>query len=178
MIYNWSVPVVTTNHMEGAILISTIFYPYVAIIPISVALLIRLLRFGNRNIATYGTNMFNMAIMMPYVGIAIYSMMMKISKESEKIRSIAPWIASYIVINLVWLACGFEHAVQLFINSSYLLHTYYFSVLLILFANLLIIGAVKFIVSSSVILYLQKVQSEYLYLPKIYPKFFNCEGIK
>ncbi|MEM0150250.1 MAG: cobalt transporter CbiM [Thermoplasmata archaeon] len=166
MMFNWPVPDGTTVHMVGAVLIAILLGPYAATIAVSIALLIQALMFGDGGITTYGANVFNMAILMPYSGIAVYYGIMKISKN-DNIKPLAAGIASYIGINLAAIACGFELGIQPFISPGYFPYTFYLSVPAMLFAHLLVAGPVEFVVSFSVILYLQRAHPEYLNLPKL-----------
>lgn len=166
MMFNWPVPDGTTVHMVGAVLIAVLLGPYAATIAVSVALLIQALMFGDGGITTYGANVFNMAIVMPYAGILVYRGIMKIGKK-EKMMPIAAGIASYIGINLAALACALELGIQPYINPGYFPYTFYLSVPAMLIAHAIIAGPVEFFVSFSVILYLQKAHPEYLKLPKL-----------
>jgi cobalt/nickel transport system permease protein len=167
MMFNWPVPDGTTVHMVGAVLIAIILGPYAATIAVSIALLIQALMFGDGGITTYGANVFNMAIVMPYSGILVYRGIMKLFKENEKMMPIAAGIASYVGINLAAFACGMELGIQPYINPGYFPYTFYLSVPAMLLAHLLIAGPVEFVVSFSVILYLQRSHPEYLRLPKL-----------
>jgi cobalt/nickel transport system permease protein len=167
MMFNWPVPDGTTVHMVGAVLIAILLGPYAATIAVSIALLIQALMFGDGGITTYGANVFNMAIVMPYAGILVYKGIMRMAKGKENVQPIAAGIASYVGINLAALACGLELGIQPYINPGYFPYTFYLSVPAMLFAHLLIAGPVEFVVSFSVILYLQRVHPEYLKLPKL-----------
>jgi cobalt/nickel transport system permease protein len=69
-----NVPVLggTTAHAVGAVLIAVIAGPEIAILAVSAALVIQALLFADGGVLALGVNCFNMAVVMPLVGYAVY----------------------------------------------------------------------------------------------------------
>src|SRR6476646_1128057 len=72
MMFNVPVPDGTTAHAVGAVLIAVLLGPWAAVVAVSVALLIQAFFFGDGGVLAYGANCFNMAVVMPFVGYALY----------------------------------------------------------------------------------------------------------
>src|SRR3954464_14417681 len=72
MMFNIPVPDGTTAHAVGGVLVACLVGPWAAVIAVSTALLIQALFFGDGGVLAYGANAFNMAVVMPFVGYAIY----------------------------------------------------------------------------------------------------------
>src|SRR5512147_271787 len=72
MMFNIPLPGGTTGHAVGGALAAIILGPEIAVIPISIALIIQALFFGDGGILAIGANCFNMAVAIPYVSYAIY----------------------------------------------------------------------------------------------------------
>ena len=70
MMFNVPIPDGTTAHAVGAALIAMLLGPWAAVIAVSIALLIQALFFGDGGVLAFGANVFNMAIVMPFVGYA------------------------------------------------------------------------------------------------------------
>lgn len=76
VIMMFNVPIVggTTGHAVGAVLAAILLGPWAACIAVSVALIVQALVFGDGGITAIGANCFNMAVIMPFVGYAVYRM--------------------------------------------------------------------------------------------------------
>src|SRR6478609_7159898 len=72
MMFNIPVPGGTTAHGVGGTLIAIVLGPWAAVIGVSMALIIQALFFGDGGILAIFANCFNMAIVMPIVGYAVY----------------------------------------------------------------------------------------------------------
>ena len=72
MMVNVPIPDGTTAHAVGAVIIALVLGPWAAVIAVSVALLFQALLFGDGGVLAYGANVLNMAIVMPFVGLAVY----------------------------------------------------------------------------------------------------------
>jgi cobalt/nickel transport system permease protein len=72
MMFNIPIPDGTTAHAVGAVIVAIVLGPWAAVIAVSVALLFQALLFGDGGVLTYGANVLNMAIIMPFVGLAVY----------------------------------------------------------------------------------------------------------
>ncbi|MBQ2578894.1 MAG: cobalt transporter CbiM [Lachnospiraceae bacterium] len=114
----FNVPLVggTTGHAVGGTLIALLFGPNAACLAVSVALLLQAVIFGDGGILAFGANCFNMAFILPYVGYAIYSMIVKrfggANGEKTGVHYIAAAVGSYIGINVAAFAAAVEFGVQ------------------------------------------------------------------
>ena len=72
MMFNVPLPGGTTGHAVGGTLIAILLGPWSACISVSIALLIQALLFGDGGILALGANCFNMALVLPFIGYAIY----------------------------------------------------------------------------------------------------------
>ena len=108
MMFNVPVPGGTTAHAIGGTLIAIVLGPWEATLGIAGALLIQALFFGDGGILSYGANVFNMAIVLPFTGYFAY----KILSKGIKKRWLAGAIASYIAINAAALFDAVELGLQ------------------------------------------------------------------
>ncbi len=107
----------TTAHAVGAVLIAVIAGPEIACLAVSAALVIQAFFFGDGGILTLGINVFNMAIVMPYVGYAIYSLVSARSDLQSPRRLYAAAIGAYCGL----VVAAFCNSIELGIQP--LLHT-------------------------------------------------------
>ena len=114
----FNVPLVggTTGHAVGGTLIALLFGPNAACIAVSIALLLQAVLFGDGGILAFGANCFNMAFVLPYVGYALYRLIIKLFGGNEhattKHKLIAAAIGSYIGINVAALCAAIEFGIQ------------------------------------------------------------------
>src|SRR5512135_1109395 len=72
MMFNVPIPDGTTAHAVGAAIIAIVLGPWAAVIAVSVALLFQALLFGDGGVLSYGANVLNMAIVLPFVALGVY----------------------------------------------------------------------------------------------------------
>lgn len=72
MMFSVPIPDGTTAHAVGAGIIAITLGPWAATIAVSVALLFQALVFGDGGVLAYGTNVVNMAVILPFVALAVY----------------------------------------------------------------------------------------------------------
>ena len=77
MMFNVPIPGGTTAHAIGGVLLAVLMGPYAASLCVSVALILQAFLFGDGGILSLGANIFNMAILMPFSGYAIYDFFRK-----------------------------------------------------------------------------------------------------
>src|SRR5579862_9679345 len=75
MMFNVPIPDGTTAHAVGAVLVAVLLGPWAAVVAVSSALAIQALFFGDGGVLSFGANCFNMALVMPMVGYAVYVLM-------------------------------------------------------------------------------------------------------
>ena len=161
MMFNVPIPDGTTAHAVGGSLLAVILGPWAAMISVAIALILQALFFGDGGILALGANIFNMAIVMPFVSYAIYQLLAVRSDILSKRRMIAAGIAGYIGINMAALCAAIEFGIQpaLFhaANGMPLYSPYGLAVAIpaMAFAHLTIAGPVEAVVTGLVVSYLQ-----------------------
>ena len=162
MMFNVPIPDGTTAHAVGGSLLAVILGPWAAMISVSIALIIQALFFGDGGILALGANIFNMAIVMPFVSYAIYQLIAGKSDTLSKRRMIGAGIAGYIGINIAAICAGFEFGIQPMLfhaaNGTPLYSPYGLGVAIpaMAFAHLTIAGPVEGVVTGLVVAYLQR----------------------
>lgn len=116
MMFNIPLPGGTTGHAVGGTLVSSLLGPQAACISITIALLLQALLFGDGGILAFGANCFNIAFVLPFVGYAVYKLMLKLKANDY----VAIAVGSYFGINAAALMTAIEFGVQpyLFTDSS------------------------------------------------------------
>lgn len=112
MMFNIPIPDGTTAHATGGALLAVLLGPWSAMISLTVALTIQAFFFGDGGILALGTNIFNMAIILPFVSYRVYRLFSGREGSSEKRRVLAAGIAGFIGINAAALLTGFELGIQ------------------------------------------------------------------
>jgi cobalt/nickel transport system permease protein len=162
MMFNVPVPDGTTAHAVGGVLIACLLGPWAAVIAVSTALLIQALFFGDGGLLAYGANAFNMALVMPMVGYAVYKTLARRLPLTSPKRAVAAGIAGYVGINAAALCAAIEFGLQptLFktANGTPLYAPFHLSqsIPAMMFAHLLVAGLVEGAVTAGVLVYLQR----------------------
>jgi cobalt/nickel transport system permease protein len=131
-------------------------------ISVSIALIIQALFFGDGGTLALGANIFNMAVVMPFVSYGIYRLIAGRSDTFSKRHMIGAGIAGYIGINAAALCAGIEFGLQPLLfhtaNGIPLYSQYGFGVAIsaMAFAHLTVAGPVEGVVTGLVISYLQR----------------------
>ena len=112
MMFNVPIPDGTTAHAVGAVIIAIVLGPWAAVIAVSVALLFQALLFGDGGVLAYGANVANMAILMPFVGYAVYRVIAGGSPLTATRRVMAAGVAGFVGINAAALATAIELGIQ------------------------------------------------------------------
>lgn len=112
MMFNVPIPGGTTGHAIGGALVAILLGPWAACIAVSVALVIQALLFGDGGITAYGTNCFNMAFVMPFVGYLVYRLISGRSTVTSLRRVVAAGIGGYVGIVVASLCAGIEFGIQ------------------------------------------------------------------
>jgi cobalt/nickel transport system permease protein len=129
---------------------------------VSTALLIQALFFGDGGVLAYGANAFNMAVVMPFVGYAIYGSATRGVSLTARRRPIAAGVGAYVGINAAALLTAVEFGLQpeLFhrADGTPLYAPFHLaqSIPTMMFAHLTVAGGVEFAVTAGVIAYLQR----------------------
>lgn len=107
MMFNVPVPGGTSAHAVGGTLLAALLGPEAACLCVAAALFIQAVFFGDGGILALGANIFNMAIVMPFLGYGLYVVL---QKWLPKLVSLA--IGAYVGINLAALCAAVEFGVQ------------------------------------------------------------------
>src|SRR3954468_6283053 len=99
MMFNIPIPDGTTAHAVGGAITAIALGPWAAVIAVSVALLFQALLFGDGGVLAYGANVLNMAIIMPFVGYAVYRLIGGRAPLTAGRRVAAAAIGGYVGIN-------------------------------------------------------------------------------
>ncbi len=174
VIMMFNVPVFggTSAHAIGGTLIAIVLGPWEAVLGVSVALFIQAVFFGDGGILSYGANVLNMAIVLPFVGYGIYKILSRNADVNSKRHWIAAFIGSYAGINVAALFAAFEFGIQplLFHTSNgvalYCPYGLSQAIPAMMIAHLTIGGFVEGLVTSSVVAFMQKNMHEIFILSK------------
>ena len=156
MMFNVPVPGGTTAHAVGGTLLAILIGPYAASLALTVALLLQAFLFGDGGILALGANIFNMAIVMPFVGYAIYNLFRKHHQETLGVI-----VGSYLSINAAAFLAGVELGLQPLYNPYGLSIT----VPAMLGAHLLVAGWVEAFFTLVIYRFVKQVAPAELYTP-------------
>jgi cobalt/nickel transport system permease protein len=112
MMFNIPIPDGTTAHAVGGTMIAIVLGPWAAVIAVSVALLFQALLFGDGGVLAYGANVLNMAVILPFVGYAVYRLVAGRAPLTSARRVTAAGVAGYAGINAAALATAVELGIQ------------------------------------------------------------------
>ncbi|MFL6163348.1 MAG: cobalt transporter CbiM [Jatrophihabitantaceae bacterium] len=162
MMFNIPIPDGTTAHAIGGVLVAVLLGPWAGLIAVSVALAFQALLFGDGGVLVYGVNVFNMAIVLPFVGYGVYRLIAGRASLTAGRRAVAAAIGGYLGLNASALACAIELGIQpdLFHNAqgAPLYSPYHLSQTIpaMMLAHLTVAGAVEAVLTGGVIGYLQR----------------------
>jgi cobalt/nickel transport system permease protein len=175
MMFNVPIPGGTTGHAVGAVLVAVLLGPWAAVIAVSVALVIQAFLFGDGGITCIGVNCLNMAIIMPFVGYAVYRMIAGTSEATSSRRWLGAVLGAYIGLNVAALACGVEVGLQPLIAHDAAGHAVYAPYPLAVAVPAmalghLLFGVVEALFTGLVVAYLQRTDPSLLFVPAVKPR--------
>jgi cobalt/nickel transport system permease protein len=162
MMFNVPIPDGTSAHAVGAVIIAIVLGPWAAVIAVSVALLFQALLFGDGGVLAFGANCLNMAVIMPFVGFAIYRLVAARAPLTSRRRFVAAGIGGYIGINAAALAAALELGIQpgLFHTASgaplYSPYRLSQTIPAMALAHLTVAGAAEAVLTAGVVAYLAR----------------------
>ena len=162
MMFNIPVPDGTTAHGVAGTLTAILLGPWAALIAVSVALIIQALFFGDGGVLAIGANCFNMAVVLPFVGYAVYRLLSRNMTLTNPRRALAAGIASYVGLNVAAMCAAIEFGIQpdLFkaADGTPLYAPFHLSqtVPTMALAHLTVAGFAEFALTFGVIAYLQR----------------------
>lgn len=162
MMFNVPIPDGTTAHAVGGTIIAIVLGPWAAVIAVSVALLFQALLFGDGGVLSYGANVLNMAVILPFVGYGVYRLLAGRVPLTSGRRVVAAAVGGYIGINTAAFAAAVEFGIQpdLFHTASGapLYSPYHLSqsIPAMMLAHLTAAGAAEAILTGGVLAYLAR----------------------
>jgi cobalt/nickel transport system permease protein len=162
MMFNVPIPDGTTAHAVGAVLVAVLIGPWAAVIAVSVALATQALFFGDGGVLAFGANCFTMAIVMPFVGYAVYRVLTRHVALAAPRRAIAAGVGAYVGLNTAALCAAIILGLQptLFhrADGTPLYAPFHLaqSVPAMMLAHLLVAGVVELVLTAGVVAYLQR----------------------
>lgn len=162
MMFNVPIPDGTTAHAVGGALVAILLGPWAAVIAVSVALAFQALLFGDGGVLSYGVNVVNMAVILPFVAYGLYKLISGNAPLTSPRRVVAAFVGGYVGINAAALACGIELGIQpdLFHDAAGapLYSPYHLAQTIpaMLLAHLAVAGIAEGILSAAVVAYLQR----------------------
>lgn len=162
MMFNVPIPDGTTAHAVGGALVAVLLGPWAGLIAVSVALAFQALLFGDGGVLSYGVNVFNMGIVLPFVAFGVYRLVASGSTLTSTRRVAAAAIGGYVGLSTAALCCGIELGIQpdLFKNAAgaplYAPYHLSQSVPAMLLAHLTVAGVVEAVLTGGVVAYLQR----------------------
>jgi cobalt/nickel transport system permease protein len=162
MMFNIPIPGGTSGHAVGAVLVAILLGPWAATIAVSVALVIQALLFGDGGLTALGANCFNMALILPFTGYAVYRLIAGRSLATSKRRVVAAGIGGYVGLVAASLCAGIEFGVQPILHhtaSGQALYCPYglkVAITTMLGEHVLIFGWIELVATSLVVKFLQK----------------------
>ncbi len=162
MMFNIPVPDGTTAHAVGGTLMAIVLGPWAATLGVSIALMVQAIFFGDGGILAFGANCFNMAIVLPFVGYAVYRIISANAPPGSARHWLGGAIGSYVGINTASLCAAIEFGIQpvLFHTSNgtplYCPYGLSQAIPAMMLAHLTVAGIAEMAVTGGVIAFLQK----------------------
>lgn len=177
MMFNVPLPGGTTGHAVGATIAALVLGPWAALLAVSIALIIQGLFFGDGGILALGANIFNMAIVMSFVGFYVYRWLSGDSLIQSRRRIVAGAVGGYIALNCAALLTAIELGVQPLLFKDAAGHALYFpygldiSIPAMMIGHLTIAGGVEAVATGLIIAWLQRSN------PQLLEKFGNVGAV-
>jgi cobalt/nickel transport system permease protein len=102
----------TSGHLVGAVLAAVLLGPHAAVLIMSSVLLLQCLIFADGGVTALGANVFNMAVLAPGIGFAVYQLLRKIFGSSIRSRLFATAFAAWCSTVVAAIACAGELAMS------------------------------------------------------------------
>ncbi len=112
MMFNIPLPGGTTGHAVGGVLAAIILGPGPATIALTIALAIQAFFFGDGGILALGANAFNMAVVLPYVGYAVYQWIAGRSEAQSRRRVVGAAVGGWAGLTLASFFTAVEFGIQ------------------------------------------------------------------
>jgi cobalt/nickel transport system permease protein len=100
----------TSGHLMGSVLAAVLLGPSAAVMAMSAVLILQALLFNDGGITALGANLFNMALLAPVAGFALYRLARRTLGGGPRARVAATAVAAWCATVLAALACAAELA--------------------------------------------------------------------
>lgn len=162
MMFNVPIPDGTTAHAVGAVLVAVLLGPWAAVVAVTSALAIQALFFGDGGVIAFGVNCFNMALVMPMVGYAVYLGLTRRVALTSPRRAFAAGVGGYVGLNVAALCAATEFGLQPMLfhraDGTPLYAPFHLAQTIpaMALAHLSVAGGVEFMLTAGVVAYLQR----------------------
>ena len=109
---NFSVTGGTSGHLLGAAIAAILLGPWPAVLVMTSVVAVQALLFQDGGILALGANLFNMAIIGPFVAYALFTLLMKLFKKQTRGLFVAGFVAAWSSIFIASLACALQLALS------------------------------------------------------------------
>lgn len=109
---NFSVSGGTSGHLLGAAIAAIVLGPWPAVLVMTSVVSVQALLFQDGGLLALGANLFNMAIVGPFVAYAVFSLMMKLFRGRSWGLLTASFVAAWASIFVASLACALQLALS------------------------------------------------------------------
>jgi len=109
---NFSVTGGTSGHLLGAAIAAILLGPWPAVLVMTSVVSVQALLFQDGGILALGANLFNMAIIGPFVAYAIYTLLMNLFRKKTWGMFVAGFVAAWSSIFIASLSCALQLALS------------------------------------------------------------------
>ena len=102
----------TSGHLIGAVLAAVLLGPSAAVLVMGTVLILQCFMFADGGVTALGANVFNMALVAPGVGYAVFAVVRRIAGESRRSLLLATAFASWCSTVAAAIACAGQLAVS------------------------------------------------------------------
>lgn len=162
MMFNVPLPGGTTGHAVGGTIMAIVLGPWATVIGVTIALAVQALFFGDGGILAFGANVFNMAIVLPFVASTVYHMLIGNSALQSSRRVFAAGVAGFVALNAAAFVTAVEFGIQplLFHTADgtplYAPYGLAAAIPAMMIGHILIAGPVEAIATALMVAYLQR----------------------
>ena len=96
----------TSGHLIGAVLVAVLLGPSAAVLAMTAVLVVQCFMFADGGVTALGANVFNMAIVAPGVGYAIYALVRRAAGDSLRSRLLATAFAAWCSTVVAAIVCA------------------------------------------------------------------------
>lgn len=162
MMFNVPLPGGTTGHAVGATIMAIVLGPWATVIGVTIALAVQALFFGDGGILALGANVFNMAVVMPFVAAAVYRLISGSTAVTSSRRVIAAFVAGFAALNVAAFLTAVQFGIQPMLFKAadgtplYAPYDLGIAIPAMMLGHILIAGPIEGIVSALIVAYLQR----------------------